>query len=103
MKTPRFRQAFVLREVDAAERADVEKRAKSRKAQARLGQRAAVVWRCLQGQPTGAIAAELKLDRRTVRHWLTRFDAGGLDALADAPRQGRPATYSPEERAEVAR
>lgn len=26
---------------------------------------------------------------------------GGLDALADAPRQGRPPTYSPEERAEV--
>jgi transposase len=58
------------------------------------------VWRCLQGQPSGAIAAELKLDRRTVHHWLTRFDAGGLDALEDAPRQGRPATYSPEERAE---
>jgi transposase len=32
---------------------------------------------------------------------LSRFDAGGLAALEDAPRQGRPATYSPEERAEV--
>jgi transposase len=32
---------------------------------------------------------------------LTRFDAGGLDALEDALRQGRPATYSPEKRAEV--
>jgi transposase len=92
---------FALREVDAAERADVEKLANSRRAEARLVERAAIVWRCLQGQPIGSIAAELKLDRRTVRHWLTRFDAGGLDALADAPRQGRPATYSPEERAEV--
>ena len=90
-----------MREVDAAERADVETLAHSRKAEARLVERAAVVWRGLQGQPTGAIAAELKLDRRTVRHWLTRFDAGGLDALDDAPRSGRPATYSPEERAEV--
>ena len=92
---------FALREVDPAERADVEKLAHSRKAEARLVERAAVVWRCLQGQPTGAIAAELKLDRRTVRQWLRRFDAGGLDALDDATRSGRPATYSPEERAEV--
>jgi transposase len=30
-----------------------------------------------------------------------RFDAGGLDALEDAPRSGRPATHSPQERAEV--
>ena len=101
VKSPRFRKVFALREVDAAERADVEKLAHSRKAEARLVERAAVVWRCLQGQPTGAIAAELKLDRRTVHQWLRRFDAGGLDALEDAPRSGRPATYSPEQRAEV--
>jgi Homeodomain-like domain len=69
VKTPRFRKVFALREVDAAERADVEKLAHSRKAEARLVERAAVVWRCLQGQPTGAIAAELKLDRRTVHQW----------------------------------
>lgn len=101
MKRPGFRKVFALREVDAAERADVEKLAHSRKAEARLVERAVVVWRGLQGQPTSAIAAELKLDRRTVQQWLRRFDAGGLDALADAPRSGRPATYSPEERAEV--
>jgi transposase len=101
VKTPRFRKVFALREVEPAERADVEKRAHSRKAEARLVERAAVVWRCLRGQPTGAIAAELKLDRRTVQQWLRRFDSGGLEALEDAPRSGRPATYSPEERAEV--
>jgi len=28
---------------------------------------------------------------RTVRHWLGRFRAGGVAALADAPRAGRPA------------
>jgi transposase len=92
---------FTLREVDGAERAALEKLAHRRKAEARLVERAAIVWRCLQGKPTGAIAADLKLDRRTVHHWLTRFNVGGLDALADAPRQGRPPTYSPEERAEV--
>jgi transposase len=92
---------FVLREVDGVERAAVEKLANSRKAEARRVERAAMVWRCLQGQPIGAIAADLKLDGRTVHHWLSRFEAGGLAALEDAPRLGRPATYSPEERAEV--
>jgi hypothetical protein len=70
VKIPRFRKVFAVREGDAAERADVEKLAHSRKAEARLVERAAIVWRCLQGQPTGATAAELKLDRRTVHHWL---------------------------------
>jgi transposase len=28
----------------------------------------------------------------TVRHWLNRFVAGGIAALADAPRAGRPPT-----------
>jgi transposase len=92
---------FALREVDAAERAAVEKLAGSRKAEARRVERAAIVWRVLQGQPAKAIAAELQLDGRTVTQWLKRFDAGGLAALEDAPHRGRPATYSPEERAEV--
>jgi transposase len=32
----------------------------------------------------------------TVRTWLRRFNARGVDGLADAPRAGRPATYPPE-------
>src|SRR5947209_11035140 len=101
MKAPRVRKAFALRAVDAAERAAVEKLAGSRKAEARLVERAAIVWRYLQGQSAKTISAALQLDGRTVTQWLKRFDAGGLAALEDAPRRGRPATYSPEERAEV--
>jgi transposase len=101
MKPRRFRAVFALRQVDAAERAAIEKLASSRKAEARLVERAAMVWRCLQGDPTGAIAAELNLDVRTVSHWLKAFNTGGLPALEDAPRLGRPPTYSLEERAEV--
>jgi transposase len=101
VKTPRSRKVFALREVDAPERVAIEKLAGSRKAEARLVERAALVWRCLQGQPTGAIAADLKLDVRTVQHWLKAFNAGALAALEDAPRLGRPPTYSAEERAEV--
>jgi transposase len=101
VKASRVPKVFALRKVDAAERAGVEKLAGSRKAEARLVERAAIVWRWLQGRPAKAIAAELRLDGRTVTQWLKRFDRGGLAALEDAPRRGRPATYSPEERAGV--
>jgi transposase len=92
---------FALRAVDAGERAAVERLAASRKAGARLVERARMILAVLAGRPVRAIATELGSDRRTVLHWLKRFDAGGLAALEDARRLGRPATYSPEERAEV--
>jgi transposase len=37
------------------------------------------------------------LDDKTVRGWITRFNAQGLAGLADAPRGGRPPTYTPEQ------
>ena len=37
------------------------------------------------------------LNEKTVRRWITRFNAQGLPGLTDAPRQGRPTTYTPEE------
>lgn len=37
----------------------------------------------------------------TVRHWLKRFNARGLAGLQDAPRAGRPATYTPQQVGEV--
>jgi transposase len=92
---------FALREVGPQERAAVERLATSRKAEARLVERARMVVAALADQSVRAIVAELGSDRRTVLHWLGRFQAGGLRALQDAPRLGRPPTYSPEERAEV--
>lgn len=92
---------FALRAVGAEERAAVERLAASRKAEARLVERARMVLAVLAGRPVRAIVAELGGDRRTVLHWLGRFQTGGLPALKDAPRLGRPATYCPEERAEV--
>ena len=44
-----------------------------------------------------AIARELRLGGDTVRLWLKRFNAAGLDGLKDRPRAGRPATYTPEQ------
>jgi transposase len=37
----------------------------------------------------------------TARLWLKRFNAAGVRGLEDAPRSGRPATYTPEQIGEV--
>jgi transposase len=43
----------------------------------------------------------MHLHEQTVRAWLTRFNRAGLAGLEDAPRPGRPATYTPEQVGEV--
>src|SRR5262245_23302458 len=42
------------------------------------------------GLDLAAICAWSGRSPRTVRRWLAAFAAGGVDALADAPRAGRP-------------
>jgi transposase len=47
-------------------------------------------------QPTNQqIAAELDCDRHTVGLWRERFATTGLVGLQDAPRSGRPRSFSP--------
>ncbi len=41
------------------------------------------------------IAAELDCDRHTVGPWRERFVPQGLAGLQDAPRSGRPRSFSP--------
>ena len=41
------------------------------------------------------IAAELGCDRHTVGQWRERFVARGWEGLQDAPRSGRPRSFSP--------
>src|SRR6266436_5079932 len=49
------------------------------------------------GKSEAAIAAEMKVNRKTVRLWRDRFAAQGLSGLWEiAPGRGRKATYSPE-------
>ncbi len=63
----------------------------------------ALVFRCRlilraaqDDQPTNQhLAAELDCDRHTVGLWRERFAAGGLAGLQDAPRSGRPRSFSP--------
>jgi transposase len=41
------------------------------------------------------VAAHLDCDRHTVGQWRERFAAHGLAGLQDAPRSGRPRSFSP--------
>ena len=90
-----------LRALTSEEQQMIERLAHSRTAEARLVERARMLWHASQGLSVPAIASELGLHAQTVRHWLKRFNALGLEGLHDLARGGRPATYTPEQVAEV--
>src|SRR3954469_15481122 len=92
---------FQLRELTDQERQELGQLAGSRTEEARLVQRARIILAAAQGKGPSAIARELGVSRPTVYNWVARFNAQGIDALPDQPRSGRPATYPPEQVAEV--
>ena len=83
--------------VTAEERTEVEAVLRRRDLPLRLRERLEMVKAAALGQDVAAIARWSGRTPETVRRWLAVFAAGGIAALADAPRQGRPpkadATY----------
>jgi transposase len=63
--------------------------------------RAAIVLAAAAGQDNAAIAREQGVCTDTVRKWRSRFAAGRLPGLKDAPRSGRPPAFTAADRAEV--
>src|SRR5450759_154010 len=59
--------------------------------------RARMVLACAQGEGTSQVARRLGVSRPTVMAWRERYRAGGLEALRDAPRSGRPRTVDEAE------
>ena len=96
-----YGQALRIRAVKEEERTAIEQLAQSRTAAAQLVERGRVLHLAVQGQRIPAIARALQVSQATVRLWLKRFNATGLEGLTDAPRSGRPATYTPEQVDEV--
>src|SRR3954447_4883726 len=90
-----------LRELTPQERLDLEALARSRTSPARLVERARIVLAAAEARRVGEIADELHVSRPTISAWVRRFNEGGLAALEDLPRSGRPCTYAEHERAEV--
>lgn len=83
------------------ERQAVKRLAHSRTAPARAVERARVIQAALEGMTVEQIAVQLGLARNTVYLWLKRFQARRLAGLEDAPRGGRPPTYTREQVGEL--
>lgn len=63
----------------------------------RLVTRAKIILAAAEGRATKDIAAELEIRPATVSQWRTRFAAGGIAALQDEPRSGRPAQHTKQD------
>jgi transposase len=63
-----------------------------------LARRARIVLLAHAGRPNAQIAAELGCAVNTAREWRRRFIRGGIPALADRARSGRPEVYGPDVR-----
>lgn len=74
----------------AVERAAVEAALRGRDVAPRVRERLEMVKGAALGRDVAALAAWSGRAPATVRRWLAAFRAGGVAALADAPRAGRP-------------
>ena len=59
--------------------------------EARLARRIQAVWLARRGRTCPEIMEVTGASRRAVQQWIARYNDGGIDALADKPRSGRPA------------
>ena len=80
--------ALVLRPGDGAR---LRALTRSSTAPSGLVQRARIVLLAADGMANAAIGRQVGASTPTVLAWRNRYDAGGIDALADLPRPGRPA------------
>jgi transposase len=88
------RSARVVR-LSVEERAALEALTRRTTAAAGLVRRARMVLLADDGMPLDQIARTVGADRTIVRSWIDRYRAGGLAALQDRPRSGRPRTFPP--------
>src|SRR3954470_22992443 len=90
-----------VRVVSDEAREELGRMARSRTVGAGLVRRAQIVVHALEGLKTPEIGARMGLGGATVRHWLKRFNARGLEGLEEDVRTGRPATSPAEQRSAV--
>ena len=90
-----------LRPPTEEERSKLERLSRSRIAAQGLVERAQIILLLDQGQKPADVAREVRRSVPMVYHWLHRFNERGMTGLEDAPRRGRPLTYSEEERGQM--
>jgi transposase len=57
----------------------------------------------MEGSTRTAAARSAGMDRQTLRDWVIRYNAEGVEGLRDRPRPGRPGQLSEEQLADLAR
>ena len=85
----------------ASDRHRLKKMAYGHKTPYRDRQRATIVLAAARGRSNNQIAFQTRMHPDTVRLWRGRFAAGGLEALADRKRPGRPTRFTAVQAAEV--
>src|SRR4051812_20565630 len=86
---------------DPAEERTLRKLAAARQAPASWVQRARIVTGSWDGATVTELADRLGCTTKTVYKWLHRFNAAGIDGLADAPRPGIPRRISEHDRGRI--
>ena len=82
-----------LRDLTEDERTEVQRITRSHTLGAAFVRRAQIVVHAMGGLKAEEIARRMDLCGNTVRHWINRFNAYGLDGLEEDVRTGRPPTY----------
>jgi len=90
-----------VRDVGDQEKEEPGRIARSRAVGAGLVRRAQIAVHALEGLKAPEIGARMGLCGATVRHWLKRFNARGLQGLEEDVRTGRPPTCSAAQRSAV--
>jgi len=77
-------------ELPAGDRAELMRWTRMPSLRAGLAQRARIVLLAADGVGTNQIATRVGVSKPTVISWKRRYAGGGIDALADRPKPGRP-------------
>jgi len=72
-------------------------------ADARISRRLLAIANALSGMSRKEAAEAAGMDRQTLRDWVIRYNAHGLDGLYDCWSDGRPPRLEPQEQAELMR
>jgi transposase len=86
-----------LRALTEEERKTIERLVHARATPVGKLKRAQIIWLASQGHFAPVIAQQLGVGADMVRLRLKRFNEQGLAGLEEAPRSGRPTTYTPEQ------
>ena len=97
---PRLAAALIV--LTPEQEQDLQRLSRASKTPRKLAERAAMILFSAAGMPVREIGRQLGIWPKTVRHWRAQWlsspaQASTVVRLADAPRRGAPATFTPEQ------